>query len=91
MAYKVGNRMQQTFLPTSIDDYVSEIDSVRAYDTFVDALNFEQLGISIEPFEAGAESYCPKQMVKLLVYEYSYGNRSSRKLERACHHNLSFI
>jgi transposase len=30
-------------------------------------------------------------MLKLLVYEYSYGTRSSRKLERACHHNLSFI
>ena len=30
-------------------------------------------------------------MVKLLVYAYSYGIRSSRKLEGACHHNLSFI
>jgi enamine deaminase RidA (YjgF/YER057c/UK114 family) len=30
-------------------------------------------------------------MLKLLVYGYSYGIRSSRKLERACHHNLSFI
>lgn len=26
-----------------------------------------------------------------LVYGYSYGIRSSRKLERATHHNLSFI
>ncbi|MBW7897794.1 hypothetical protein B188_17070 [Candidatus Brocadiaceae bacterium B188] len=30
-------------------------------------------------------------MVKLIIYGYSYGNRSSRRLERACHHNLSFI
>ncbi len=30
-------------------------------------------------------------MLKLLVYGYSYGVRSARKLERACHHNLSFI
>jgi hypothetical protein len=30
-------------------------------------------------------------MLKLLVYGYSYGWRSSRKLERACHHNLSFV
>jgi hypothetical protein len=30
-------------------------------------------------------------MVKLLVYGYSYGIRSSRKLERATHHNVSFI
>ena len=30
-------------------------------------------------------------MLKLLVYGYSYGVRSSRKLERAIYHNLSFI
>jgi hypothetical protein len=30
-------------------------------------------------------------MLKLLVYGYAYGHRSSRKLEQACHHNLSFI
>ena len=30
-------------------------------------------------------------MVKLLVYGYSYGLKSSRKLERECHHNLAFI
>lgn len=91
MSYKVGNRMQQTLLPKSIEDYVSQADPVRVYDAFVDALDFAQLGIPIEPFKAGAETYYPKQMVKLLVYGYSYGNRSSRKLERACHHNLSFI
>lgn len=91
MAYKVGTRMQQTLLPSTIDDYVSEADPVRVYDDFVDALNFVQLGIPIESFKSGAETYYPKQMVKLLVYGYAYGTRSSRKLERACHHNLSFI
>jgi hypothetical protein len=30
-------------------------------------------------------------LLKLLVYGVSYGIRSSRKLERACHDNLSFI
>lgn len=30
-------------------------------------------------------------MLKLLVYGYSYGVRSSRKLERACHYNVSFM
>jgi len=30
-------------------------------------------------------------MLKLLVYGYSYGIRSSRKLGRVCHHNLSFV
>ena len=30
-------------------------------------------------------------MLKLLVYGYSYGVKGSRKLERECHHNLSFV
>jgi transposase len=30
-------------------------------------------------------------MVKLLIYGYSYGVKSSRKLERECYHNIAFI
>ena len=91
MVYKVGDRMQQTFLPSRIEDYVKQNDPVRVYDAFIDALDFEQLGIPIEPYTSGADTYYPKHMVKLLVYGYSYGLRSSRKLSRACTHNLSFI
>lgn len=91
MAYKIGDRMQQTLLPNSIEDYVKHNDPVRVYDAFVNALDFEQLGIPIEPYTSGADTYYPKHMVKLLVYGYSYGLRSSRKLSRACSHNLSFI
>lgn len=89
MAYKIGNRMQQTFLPNTIDDYVGPRDPVRVYDAFVEALDFHSLGISTEP-QPGADEYYPKQMLKLLIYGYSYGIRSSRRLERACYHNLSF-
>ena len=91
MAYKIGDRMQQTLLPNSIEDYVKQNDPVRVYDAFIDVLDFEQLGIPIEPYTSGADTYYPKHMVKLLVYGYSYGLRSSRKLSRACTHNLSFI
>jgi len=89
MAYKCGNRAQATFLPSIIEDYVSKQDPVRVYDAFVDSLDLKALGISLEP-KAGADEYFPKTMLKLLVYGYSYGFRSSRRLERACHHNLSF-
>lgn len=90
MAFKIGDRNQQTFLPPTIDDYVLLQDPVRVYDAFVDALNFSELGISLTPL-AGAERYDPKRMLKMIIYGYSYGIRTSRPLERACHHNLSFI
>lgn len=91
MAFKFGkNREQETFLPPVIDDYVGSNDPVRVYDAFIDALDFHELGISLVP-KAGAERYEPRRMLKLLVYGPSYGDRSSRMLERACRHNLSYI
>ena len=89
MAYKCGNKMQSTFLPPIIDDYVTDKDPVRVYDALVDSLSLKSLGISLIPGN-GADEYHPKTMLKLLIYGYSYGIRSGRKLERACHHNLSF-
>ncbi len=91
MAFKFGeNKDQATFLPPVIDDYVGSNDPVRVYDAFIDALDFQELGISFIP-KAGAERYEPRKMIKLIVYGTSYGDRSSRKLERACRHNLSYI
>lgn len=91
MAYKRGNREQLTMLPPTIEEYVGQDDPVRAYDAFVEALNLEGLGIEVEEDKVGNSAYDPKAMLKILVYGYSYGWRSSRKLERALHHNLSFI
>ena len=89
MAYKTGNRMQVMLLPSAIEDYVGLKDPVRVYDAFVDALDFKKLGIPLEP-QGSADEYYPKDMLKLFIYAYSYGTRSSRKIARACRHNLSF-
>lgn len=91
MAYRYGNRGQMTLLPQSIEEYVAKDDPVRAYDAFVEALNFNELGIEIEPNKVGNSQYDPTAMLKLLVYGYSYGVKSSRKLERETYHNISFI
>lgn len=90
MAYHITDRMQMKMLPAVVDDYVGPQDPVRVYDAFVEALDFQKLGIPLIP-QGGADEYYPKDMLKLIVYGYSYGTRSSRKLERACQHNLSFI
>jgi len=91
MAYRYGDRSQDTSFGNTIDQCVSPSDPVRVYDAFVGALNLSELGIEINPNKVGNPEYDPEAMVKLLVYGYSYGFRSSRKLERAIHHNLSFI
>jgi len=91
MAYRCGDRYQMDLMPSSIEDHVGSDNPVRAYDAFVEALDFHELGIEINPDKVGNSQYDPRSMFKLLVYGYSYGVKSSRKLERECHHNLSFI
>ena len=91
MAYRYGDRTQLTFLPDSIDKYVGQEDPVRVYDAFINALDTNELGLHNHVNNVGNSSYDPKSMLKILVYSYSYGWRSSRKIERALHHNLSFI
>jgi len=91
MAYRYGNREQITFLPDSIENYVTEQDPVRVYDAFIDTFDLGQLGMKLDDNAVGNSSYDPITMLKILIYGYSYGWRSSRKLERALYHNMSFI
>jgi transposase len=91
MAYRYGDREQCGLFPQSIEDYVGKQDAVRVYDAFVESLDFKGLGIELDEGQVGNSEYDPKAMMKLLVYGYSYGVKGSRKLERECHHNLSFM
>jgi len=91
MAYRQGDRYQIGLLPQSIEEYVAPNDPVRVYDAFVDSLNLNELGIVYNECRVGNSEYEPRAMVKLVLYGYSYGFRSSRKLERAVYHNISFI
>ena len=91
MAYRQAERQQRWLFPQSIEEYISPDDPVRAYDAFVETLDLQHLGIEWNPQKVGCPQYDPTAMLKILVYGYSYGIRSSRKLERALYHNLSFI
>jgi transposase len=91
MAYRQCERRQQMMFPPSLDEYIEPDDPVRLYDAFGDTLDLDALGIVSTPQQRGCPAYPPRTMLKILVYGYSYGIRSSRKLERALYHNLSFL
>lgn len=91
MAYRYGERNQIPLFTESLDGSISKDDPVRAYDAFIEALDFKELGIVLDDNKIGNSEYDPKAMMKLIVYAYSYGWRSSRKIERALHHNFSFV
>jgi transposase len=91
MAYRYGSRHQIELFPQTIEEYVSPDDPVRVYDAFVETINCSELGLVLDAHKVGCPEYHPKAMLRLLLYGYSYGFRSSRKLERATYHNVSFI
>lgn len=91
MAYRYGERRQADMFPPTLEELVPGDSPVRVYNTFVDSMDIPSLGIKWEPGRVGNPAYDPKAMLKLLVYGYSYGIRSSRKLERACRDNVSFM
>jgi transposase len=91
MAYLRGERQQRNLFPASLEEYVSSEDPVRVYDAFVDQLDFRELGLVLDEEQIGPPEFDPQAMLKLLVYGYAYGIRSSRKLERALYHNVSFM
>jgi transposase len=91
MAIRKGSRDQIAMMPGSIEEYVPEDAPVRVYDAFVDVLDLGEMGIENDPHKEGNPSYDPVAMLKLLVYGYSYGVRSSRRLEREVNYNLSFM
>ena len=87
----IRDRHQIPLFTESLDGSINQDDPVRAYDAFIDALDLMELGIKLNEQRVGNSEYDPVAMLKLLVYAYSYGWRSSRTIERAVHHNLSFI
>jgi len=92
MAYRHGEERDQLVLfPGCLDEYVGPDHPVRAYDAFVEALDLSALGIEENENKVGPPEYAPGSMLKLLLYGYSVGIKSSRKLERAVHENLAFI
>jgi transposase len=91
MALKLPKRHQGILFPPVIEDMVAHDAPVRAYDAMIDIIDMSELGIAVDHNKAGCPEYDPRSMLKLLVYGYSYNIRSSRKLERATHDNISFI
>ena len=73
MTYRYGERSRIALFPKSIEEYILADSPVRDYDAFVEALDFNELGIYLDSHKVGNSEYHPKSMMKLLVYGYSHG------------------
>lgn len=89
------SRHQMAF--STLDGMVSTDNEVRLLEAFVEKLEMEKLGfVSKDTPQAdkklrravGRPSYHPKVFLKLYLYGYLNGIRSSRRLERECGRNI---
>jgi transposase len=85
-------RTQITLLPEMLDDYVTEENSVRVVDVFIDNLDLQSLGFEgAIPAVTGRPSYHPAVLLKLYVYGYLNRIQSSRRLERETQRNVELM
>ena len=93
MGYITGeNRNQIILFPESIDEYVSDNNSIRIIDEYINQLDLKRLGFkrAVNP-STGRPPYHPKDMLKLYLYGYLNRIRSSRRLEQEAIRNLEVI
>ena len=88
MDYKKGEDRYQYCL-MNLDEEVEKKHIVRVVDAFVDKLDLRKYNFTYsEPSRLGRKSYDPKDMLKLYIYGYIEGIRTSRKLEKAASESI---
>jgi len=85
-----GDRYQAMF--TALDDMVAPDSEARVIDAFVGSLDLDAMGFDrAQAPDRGRPAYEPADLLKLYVYGYRNGIRSSRKLARACEVNVEVM
>ena len=93
MAYIVGiDRYQSQMVTTSLDEMISEDNSVRVIDAYVGSLELSELGfIEYSGTNKGQAPYRRSDLLKLHIYGYLNKIRSSRSLEIETKRNLELM
>ena len=80
-------RNQMVF--TSFEERISEDNPVRFIDAFVENINLKVLGFELQTLKTeGRPSFTTQTFLKIYLYGYLNGLRSSRKLEKECVRNI---
>ncbi len=74
---------------TSLDELIESDNAIRFIDAFVDKLELNKLGFNLNTLKKeGRPSYNSSLFLKLYIYGYLNGIRTSRKLEKECIRNI---
>src|SRR6201995_731283 len=82
-------RTQDTFLPSRLEDYVTDDNPVRVIDIFVGELDLIKFGFEgMSPQATGRPGCHPSPLLKIYLYGYLNRVQSSRRLERETQRNI---
>jgi len=74
---------QVSLLPMTLNEMIPEDHTVRVIDAFIDTLDMSKLGFRHGMTKSnGRKPYDPRHLLKLYMYGYLNGIRTTRKLER---------
>ncbi|MBU7025383.1 MAG: transposase, partial [Theionarchaea archaeon] len=83
------DQRQELLLPKSVQDYLPENHIARAVSRIIDYMSIAVIIMSYD--YKGAPAYHPRMMLKVLVYAYLTGIRSSRRIAALLKDSLVFM
>ena len=90
--YKNHDYSQMVMLPVSLEDQLMPGTLEFAIHTLVETrMDLSCFEGRYDNDETGRSAYDPKVLLKIVLFGYSRGLISSRKIERACRENVTFI
>ncbi len=80
---------RQQLQVVSLEDIISPDNPIRFIDAFVHSIDLQKIGFRQQVLKTeGRPSFDTKVFLKIYLYGYLNGIRSSRKLEKECFRNL---
>ncbi|MBK8416220.1 MAG: transposase [Bacteroidetes bacterium] len=80
------DRHQVSF--SSLEELVAPDDPVRFLDAFAEKLDLSKLGLKRKPYNQKDGPRLTRVLLKIYLYGYQNGIRSSRRLEKECKRNI---
>jgi transposase len=81
---------QEYLLPPSLEDWLPQGHLARFTAEVCGELDLSKIFTAYEGDGRGLSAYHPQMMVRLLMYGYAMGRRSSRQIERATYDDVAF-
>lgn len=88
MPLRPYNQEQIFLLPPSLNEWVRQDHPARVFSEIIDRIDTRPFR---EPKEEGRPAYHPKMMLKVLLWGYANGVRSSRKVEEKLQQDVVFM